>query len=142
MSAVEGAVEVVGRFTRALAAGDLESALQLVHDDLVFSEPESLVFGGEWIGRQGVRDLMAAISRSYRIRIGPPDVVAAGDQVLARVHGTVSSRATRREAVLDALDLYHVEDGRIRRVEVFYKDSAAVVALCHDETTTTGRAKS
>jgi hypothetical protein len=34
---------------------------------------------------------------------------------------------------LDALDLYEVRDGLIARIDVYYKDAAAVTALCEPE---------
>lgn len=135
----EAAIDVVTRFAAALAVGDIESSLALVHENLIFSEAPSLPFGGDRIGSQGLQDLLAAISRDYRIRLGQPTVTGAGDRVLVRVQGTIASRATGRQMPLEALDLYDVRDGLIQRVDVFYKDAAAVTALCEPlEATMTG----
>lgn len=122
-------VEVVERFTAALAAADLDSCLSLVSEQLVFSEAESLPFGGDHVGRQGFLDLLADVSRDYRVRLEKPIVAEAGDRVLVRVRGTIAARQTGRQLSLEALDLYEVQAGLITRVDVFYRDSAAVTAL-------------
>ena len=122
--------EVVLRFTQALVAGDMSTCLDLVDDSLVFSEPESLPFGGDHHGKQGFLELLADVSRHYRMRLAAPVIAEAGDRVLVRMSGEITARSTGRRMPLDALDLYEVVGDRIVRVEVFYKDTAAVAALC------------
>jgi ketosteroid isomerase-like protein len=125
-----GAVEVVTHFTAALKTGDLEACRALVREDLVFSEAPSLPFGGDHTGWEAVVGMLGIIGREYRIRLDDPVIAAAGDRVLVRVSGSISSRATGRQMPLEAVDLYHVDDaGLITRVDVFYKDAAAVSAL-------------
>jgi ketosteroid isomerase-like protein len=122
-------VEVVTRFLDALSSGHLDSCLDLVTDDLVFSEAASLPFGGDWQGKDGLVGCLRAVGKAFRVRLGEPVISSAGDRVLVRVTGTIASRATGREIPLEALDLYEVRDGLIHRVDVFYKDAAAVIAL-------------
>jgi len=122
--------QVVRQFVTALVCGELDGGLELVEDGIVFSEAQSLPFGGDWTGKQGVRDLFAAVSRHYRVRMGPPEVLCGSDAgVVVRMHGTISGRASGAQLPLDCLDLYQVTRGLIRRVDVFYKDAAAVAAL-------------
>lgn len=122
--------QVVQRFVTALARGELDDCLELVADGIVFSEAPSLPFGGDWAGKQGVRDLLAAIGRQYRVRLGPPRVLGGGDGgVVVRMSGAITGRASGTQLPLDCLDLYQVEQGLITRVDVFYKDAAAVAAL-------------
>jgi uncharacterized protein len=130
VNAAETEVEVVRRFVSALATGDLDTCQALVSQSLVFSEAASLPFGGDRVGSQGLLDLLAAVSRDYRVKLAEPVVAAAGDRVLVRVSGTIGSLVSGREMPLEALDLYDVRDGLIVRVDVFYKDAAAVTGLC------------
>jgi ketosteroid isomerase-like protein len=122
--------DVVHAFTVGLSRGDLDSCQALLHPGFVFSEAESLPFGGERHGTQGFLDLLAAVARDYRVILDHPQISDAGDQVLVRVGGSIGSRATGRRMALNALDLYTLQDGLIARIEVFYKDTAAVIALC------------
>jgi ketosteroid isomerase-like protein len=124
--------QVVQRFVTALARGELDDCLELVADAIVFSEARSLPFGGDWTGKQGVRDLFTAIARQYRVRLGPPQVLGVGvgvGGVVVRMSGAITGRASGTRLPLDCLDLYQVEHGLISRVDVFYKDAAAVAAL-------------
>lgn len=120
---------VVTSFVSGLAAGDLETCRGLVHQDFVFSEAPSLPFGGDWTGPDGILAMISAVMRHYRLRLDTPVIAPAGDRVLVRVSGTMTARSTGREMPLDALDLYEVRDGLIARIDVYYKDAAAVAAL-------------
>lgn len=122
-------LEAVRAFTERLGRGEIDACKELIHPDLVFSEAPSLPFGGDWVGPAGFADFLAAVSTHYRVRIAEIVLEEAGDRVLARVSGTIESRATRRSVPLDALDLYEVRGGLIARVDVYYKDAAAVTDL-------------
>jgi ketosteroid isomerase-like protein len=130
--------QVVQRFVTALARGELDDCLELVADGIVFSEARSLPFGGDWTGKQGVRDLFTAVARQYRVRLGPPQVLGGGvGGIVVRMSGRIIGRASGTQLPLDCLDLYQVEHGLISRVDVFYKDAAAVAALAADPGTAT-----
>jgi uncharacterized protein len=126
-------VEVVRAFTAALGVGDIRACLALATDDLVFSEAASLPFGGDWVGKSGFVGLLKAVARDFDVRLDPPTVDAAGDAVLARMHGTFTSRRTGRSMPMQVLDLYEVRDGLVARVDVYYKDSRALWELCDPE---------
>lgn len=122
-------LEVVRSFTDSMRRGEIDVCRQLVADELVFSEAECLPFGGDWSGPQGFVDFLGAVGKHYRVRVADMALSEAGDRVLARVSGTIESRATGRSLPLDAMDLYEVRDGLIVRVDVYYKDAAAVASL-------------
>ncbi len=123
-------VEVVRQFVASLSVGDLDTCNTLIADDLVFAEADCLPFGGEWKGKDGLVGMLTAVAKNYRIKLGEPTIADAGDRVLVRVSGTIGSRATGRSLPLDAVDVYTVTGGLISRVDVYYKDAAAVAALC------------
>lgn len=122
-------LEVVQSFTDSMRRGEIDACRLLVADDLVFSEAECLPFGGDWVGPEGFIDFLGAVSKHYRVRVADMVLSEVGDRVLARVSGTIESRATGRSLPLDALDLYEVRNGVIVRVDVYYKDAAAVAHL-------------
>ncbi|GAA0612428.1 hypothetical protein GCM10009547_13060 [Sporichthya brevicatena] len=124
------AADVVRRFTAAMQTGDIGTCCALLTEDSVFSEAPSLPFGGDWHGSGGFRSFLSAVATHYRVRLTDLRIDPAGGRVLVRVSGTISSRATGRSLPLDAIDVYEVRKGRIARVDVYYKDSAAVAALC------------
>lgn len=129
---VRSNIEVVRRFTAGLRAGDVPGCLELLDDDIVFSEAGSLPFGGEYQGKDGFKRLLHAVGRDFRIDLDEPVIGDAGTFVVARVLGRVTSRATGRAMDMQVVDLYEVRDGRITRVDVFYKDPQALTELCRD----------
>lgn len=129
----QGDVAVVRKFTDGLRAGDVAGCLELVHDELVFAEAASLPFGGDYLGKEGFVQLLRNVSRDFRVELGTPEIGAGEEFVAVRVTGTMTSRATGRSMPMDVVDLYQVRAGKIARVDVFYKDTAAVVELTEQE---------
>src|SRR5258708_35779660 len=125
-------VEVVRRFTSALVAGDVPGCLALLHPDNVFDEAEGLPFGGDYSGSEGFIRLLKDVGRLFEVKLSEPQVTDAGDCVLVRLTGTFTSRATGRTLETPVVDLYTVRDGKVARVDVFYKDTNAMAALCVD----------
>jgi uncharacterized protein len=125
---------VVAKFTAGLEAGDIDGCLDLLDDQIVFSEAASLPFGGDYAGQDGFRQLLRNVSRDFRVRLDPPEISDGGPFVAVRVHGTMTSRLTRRSLPMQCVDLYQLRDGKIIRVDVFYQDPSAVSELCRDDT--------
>jgi ketosteroid isomerase-like protein len=67
------------------------------------------------------------------VKLGTPDIVAGEAFVAVRVNGTMTSRSTDRSMPMDVVDIYQLREGKIARVDVFYKDTAAVVGLGQQE---------
>lgn len=122
--------DVVRAFTSALGAGDVKACLALLSEDNVFAEAPSLPYGGDYVGRGGFVQMLRDVSTHFSIVLDTPDVQPCGErQVLVQVTGTMTARASGRSMPLHAVDLYTVEDGLVSRVDVFYKDTHAVVTL-------------
>jgi uncharacterized protein len=123
-------VEVVRRFTDGLRSGDIDSCAALLDEANVFSEAASLPFGGDYVGADGFRRMLSAVNRDFRVSLDPPEIAGAGDWVAVVVHGTFTSRATRRSMPVDCVDIYRLRDGKIVRVDVHYKEPGALAELC------------
>ena len=128
----EDNVAVVRAFTDALRSGDIRACAALLDDSNVFSEAASLPFGGDYVGAEGFRRMLGAVSRDFRVELDPPEIAGTGDWVAVVVRGTFTSRATRRSMPVDCVDIYRVRDGKIVRVDVHYKEPAALAALCRE----------
>lgn len=122
------ATELVSSFLDALAS-DLDAACGLLADDVVVDEANSLVFGGERTGIDGFRSMIADLMGAYRVRLGDHVVRDAGDVVLVTLTARLESRRTGQAGEMTVVDIYTVENGRIARIDVFYKDTHAVVEI-------------
>jgi ketosteroid isomerase-like protein len=131
---VQDDIDVVREFTTALGAGDVARCLELLSDELIFSEPESLPFGGEYLGKDGFKQVLRNVSREFRVQLATPQISGCDTYVAVRVHGTMTSRATGRRMDMQVVDLYELRDRKITRVDVFYKDPRALTELCREDT--------
>ncbi|UIX29393.1 nuclear transport factor 2 family protein [Streptomyces sp. GQFP] len=126
---------VVRRFTAGLRAGDVAGCLELLDDEIVFSEAMSLPFGGDYLGKDAFVQLLRKVGRDFRVELDTPEIGDAGSFVAVRMHGTMTSRVTGRSMPMRVVDLYQLRGGKIVRVDVFYQDSHAVSELCRGDTT-------
>jgi ketosteroid isomerase-like protein len=117
---------IVEDFLRNLHKGDLAACCSVFSTTAVIDEAESLPFGGIRIGPSGFADLVAAVGRLYKLRLGPPAIAASGNSVFVRFNVTLTSRRTGNWTEMPVVDVYSVEAGQITRLDVFYKDSAEV----------------
>jgi len=123
-------VEVVERFEHAFVRGDMEEVLSLLADDIVVHEAPSLPYPGDHRGHDGFLELADAFNRVWEIK-SPLDLtfLDAGDtRVVVLVAFDVVARATGTPLVLRLAEIYSVREGRIADLDVYYRDTAAIVA--------------
>jgi ketosteroid isomerase-like protein len=125
-------VAVVRAFTDAMRAGDIDTCLTMIAPDLVFSEAESLPFGGDYHGEDGFLQLLREVGRHLKVELGTPEITGGKGLVAVRVDGTMTARATGRSMQMDVVDLYRLSAGKVTRVDVFYKEPTAVADLCRE----------
>jgi ketosteroid isomerase-like protein len=67
----------------AFAAGDIPGVLAMFADDMVWSTPDSLSFGGVYRGPAGVGELFTKLPQSFaELRVEPDRFLEAGDTVV------------------------------------------------------------
>jgi ketosteroid isomerase-like protein len=120
---------VVERMLGHAAAGRWEALADLLAEDFVIVEPDSLPYGGVHRGVDGYVALMQRIGRLFELEFEPRGHYALDDTtVLQRMDVTFSARSTGRAVKLPVLEILHVFGGRVRRSEVFLADTAALLA--------------
>jgi ketosteroid isomerase-like protein len=122
-------VDVVERFEHAFVRGDMDEVMALVDEDIVVHEAQSLPYPGDHRGHDGFLRLTDAFNRVWEIS-SPLDLtfLDAGDtRVVVLVGFDVVARATGRPLRLELAEIYTVRDGKITDLDIYYRDTAAIV---------------
>jgi hypothetical protein len=124
-------VDVVRRFEDAFVRGDLDEVLSLLTEDVVVHEAASLPYAGEHRGHDGFLRLADAFNRVWEMtsELDLTFLDTGTDRVVVLVAYDVVARATGRPFRLDHVEIYTVRDGRIADLDIYYKDTAAMVDI-------------
>jgi ketosteroid isomerase-like protein len=124
-------VDVVRRFEDAFVRGDLDEVLSLLTEDVVVHEAASLPYAGEHRGHDGFLRLADTFNRVWEMtsELDLTFLDTGTDRVVVLVAYDVVARATGRPFRLDHVEIYTVRDGRIADLDIYYKDTAAMVAI-------------
>jgi ketosteroid isomerase-like protein len=122
-------VEVVERFEDAFVRGDMDEVLSLLTADIVVHEAPSLPYPGDHRGHDGFLRLADAFNSVWEIT-GDLDLTfldAGETHVVALVAFDVVTRPTGAPLRLQLVEVYTLRDGRIADLDVYYRDTAAIV---------------
>ncbi len=122
-------LEVYEAFHQRLGTTGVDSAAELLAPDCVFDEPRSLPWGGEWVGCDGFIALFTTIREICDVTLRSAVHHDAGDVVVDRMEVVFVSRATGAELDTLVSEMWTIQDGLIRRVDIFLKDTAALLEM-------------
>jgi len=98
------------------------------HEDIVIREAAELPYGGEWKGKEGLRALMTKIdSLATLIPIDVEVFDVDETHVITRQVAKMSREGSDKELLVPMVEVYRLEDGKIREIDVYYKDTKAMV---------------
>jgi len=122
------ALAIVRRFSRALSDRDLTKVESLLHPDLVVHTAGGLPYSGDYYGPQGFFELFAAMTQAMDLTPGSLLQQSLDEQtVVSRFRLRFVARASGKSAEMDLVEIYRLSDGLIVELDVYYKDSSAVV---------------
>ncbi|MDX6584383.1 MAG: hypothetical protein QOI10_3567, partial [Solirubrobacterales bacterium] len=78
-------VATLEKFVSRMGAGDRSGALEMVDEEAVWQEAETLPWGGQWRGPDGFTRLEAAINTSTEMTVRDSAIVEAGEVVEMRL---------------------------------------------------------
>lgn len=120
---------VVERMLDHAARGRWGALPEVLGEDFEIIEPDSLPYGGTHYGVDGYIALMQEIGSLFELAFEPQGVHALDARTaVLRMNVTFTARSTRRSVALRVVELLDVQDGRVRRSEVFLADTAALLA--------------
>lgn len=122
-------VDITEQFLKAFAAGDVEGVFALVHPEIVVLEGEGLPYAGEWTGPGGLQELIGRIMTPFEFVVDGFQVSDGGDCAVARLQMTFTNRTSGRAVKMPGVEIYNTKDGKVSRVDVYYKSTAAIADL-------------
>jgi nucleoside-diphosphate-sugar epimerase/ketosteroid isomerase-like protein len=125
-SAGNNGVATLEKFVTRMQAGDLSGALEMVDEEAVWQEAETLPWSGQWRGPDGFARLEGAINTSAEMTVRDYAIVEAGEVVEMRLNLEFVSRKSGRRLPMEVVEHYTVREGKIHGANAFYKDTQAV----------------
>jgi ketosteroid isomerase-like protein len=124
---------VVERMLGHAANGRWDALRDVLADDFVIVEPDSLPYGGSHEGIDGYVALMREIGELFELAFEPRGLYAVDETtVLLRMQVTFSARTTGHSVTLPVVEVLEVAGGRVRRSEVFLANTAALLATLRE----------
>lgn len=118
---------VVEQMLGHAAAGRWDDLADVLAEDFVIVEPDSLPYGGEHRGLDGYVKLMHEIRKLFELEFEPRSLHALDERtVVLHMNVTFTARHSGRAVTLPVLELLEVENGRVKRSEVYLSDTAAL----------------
>jgi nucleoside-diphosphate-sugar epimerase/ketosteroid isomerase-like protein len=125
-SAGNNDVATLEKFVARMQAGDLNGALEMVDEEAVWQEAETLPWPGQWRGPDGFARLVGEINTLTEMAVRDVAILPAGEVTEMRVNAVFTSRKSGRRLPMQIVEHYTVREGKIHGANAFYKDTQAV----------------
>ena len=116
----------------SMIAGDIAGALSALHDDVVVHEAESLWYPGDWKGLEGFGRVIELMTAKVDLKVHGYEVFDADTRTVMNAQVTFTSKATGRTLDMSIVEIYQARDGKLIDMDIYYKDTAAVIALAEE----------
>ena len=122
--------DVVRSFWEAFGRRDLDGAMAHADDDAEIVVPETVPWGGTYLGPGGFGEMMGGVLGHFEEFRPSPESFLETEEDQVTVPVNVQGRAkSGKDFSGRALWLYRVRDGKIARAEVFLDTAKALEAL-------------
>lgn len=109
-------------------AGDWTAVAEYMSDDLVIREADSLPYGGDYTGRNALRDLFGKVMAFWDDPSIEMHAITAGqDHGVGILTLSVTSRRTGRRLTLDIAEMFRFRDGKLVEIKPYYYDTHMIV---------------
>jgi uncharacterized protein len=122
-------VDITQQFLKAFQAGDIETVFAMIHPECVVDEGHGLPYAGTFVGPAGLQDLVGQIMTPMEMVVDSFDVSDGGECAVARIQLTFTSRSSGRSLTIPSIELYETNDGKVSKIDVFYKSTQAIAEL-------------
>ncbi len=116
----------------AFTRGDVEDALSLAHDDVLWqgTPVENVPGAGDHQGKEALAAMLAAIPEHWQdFRLGADQFVEEGDTVVVLGHVEAEAKSTGTQVKVPFAHVLTFEEGRVRRMTSLTDTAIFVAAL-------------
>ena len=122
--------DVVSDFLSAARQGDRASMAELLHPQVEIHEAGSLPFAGVHRGLEGFQALTRQVFASFTgTQVSVERLFAQGDTVVVEMRLSGRCKRSGKPFEMPVLELWDLQEARIRRITPFYYDTAKTIAL-------------
>ncbi|MEU5440721.1 nuclear transport factor 2 family protein [Streptomyces griseofuscus] len=114
----ESPAEVVRGLYDALSKNDVPGVLAKLDPEVIVDEPTQLPYGGVHQGREVFVQSILGAMMGYANVAGPAGVI-----------GTLTAHTTGEEFPLTMVEIHQVEDGTVRKIDVYTKNPHEIAAF-------------
>ncbi|MEU5444641.1 nuclear transport factor 2 family protein [Streptomyces griseofuscus] len=127
----ESPADVVRGLYEALGRGDVPGVLAKLAPEVIVDEPTQLPYGGVHQGREVfVQSVLGAMMGYANVAITDAEVFEGpADTVVGRLTGTLTAHTTGEEFPLTMVEIHQVEDGTVRKIDVYTKNPHELAAF-------------
>ncbi|MFH8220544.1 nuclear transport factor 2 family protein [Streptomyces sp. NPDC018057] len=126
----ESPAEVVRGLYDALIRGDVPGVLAKLDPEVIVDEPTQLPYGGVHRGREVfVQSILGAMTGYANVAITDAEVFEGPAGVIGTLTGTLTAHTTGEEFPLTMVEIHQVEDGTVRKIDVYTKNPHELAAF-------------
>ncbi|MFD9128317.1 nuclear transport factor 2 family protein [Kitasatospora sp. NPDC059571] len=130
-SQAESPAQVVRGLYDALGKGDVPGVLAKLDPEVIVDEPAQLPYGGVHRGREVfVQSILGAMMGYANVAITDAQVFEGpADAVVGTLTGTLTAHTTGEQFPLTMVEIHTVEDGTVRKIDVYTKNPHELAAF-------------
>ncbi|MDX2644104.1 nuclear transport factor 2 family protein [Streptomyces sp. PA03-1a] len=122
--------DVVRGLYAALSRDDVPGVLERLAPEVIVDEPNQLPYGGVHQGREVfVQSVLGAMMGYAAVAITAAEVYEGPAGVVGTLTGTLTAHTTGEEFPLTMVEIHQVEDGAVRKIDVYTKNAQELAAF-------------
>lgn len=122
--------DVVRGLYDALSKGDVPGVLTKLDPEVIVDEPNQLPYGGVHQGHEVFVQSVLGVMMGYAdVAIADTEVYEGPAGVIGRLIGTLTAHTTGEMFPLTMVEIHQVEDGMIRKIDVYVKNPHELAAF-------------
>jgi ketosteroid isomerase-like protein len=122
--------DVVRGLYDALSKGDVPGVLAKLAPEVIVDEPDQLPYGGVHQGREAfAQSVLGAMMGYANVAMTDAEVFEGPTGVVGTLTGLLTAHTTGEEFPLTMVEIHQVEDGMVRKIDVYTKNPHELAAF-------------